>query len=130
MVSSDWLGIFPDARLFNYAALISDHSPILLSLVEKKPANFIRRFKFENSWLRESDLDTIMFDKWSKIEVGDLVSKLEACVEDLSHQDKNLRSQFKKDINRCKQKLDVLWSLHDSDSVNEYNVMREKLLGL
>lgn len=51
MVTPNWCGIFPETRLFNCLASISDYSPILLSLTEKKQSKFTHRLKFENAWL-------------------------------------------------------------------------------
>lgn len=90
----------------------------------------MRRFKFENSWLLEPDLDAVVNNSWSKGGNIDVVSKIEMCTDDLSLCGRNLRSQFKKDINMCKMRLEVLRGMGDDAFVSEFNATRDHLSSL
>ena len=52
LASDAWLNLFPQVKLLNLIAPVSDHSPILLRTVGSiaKKRRF-RKFQFENSWL-------------------------------------------------------------------------------
>ena len=60
MVSDSWMLLFPFASLENLVAWISDYTPILIcnELVYLQQVG--RRFKFENSWLREPGVQEIV----------------------------------------------------------------------
>lgn len=61
MVTSSWCDLFPEAKLVNLIASISDHSPILLTTENQPTHAFVpRRFKFENHWLLEDDIDQVV----------------------------------------------------------------------
>ncbi|XVF40849.1 hypothetical protein PTKIN_Ptkin01aG0149500 [Pterospermum kingtungense] len=51
-----WLQLFPNARLSNLVALISDHTPLLLETDVAVDFWGKRKFQFENSLLREPNL--------------------------------------------------------------------------
>jgi endonuclease/exonuclease/phosphatase family metal-dependent hydrolase len=62
LVSSDWLAIFPNAKLRNILSSHSDHSPILLHYSPVVTRNLKHDFKFENSWLLEEDIGDVVHD--------------------------------------------------------------------
>jgi hypothetical protein len=62
LASSDWLAIFPNAKLRNIFSSHSDHSPILLHCSPAVTRNFKHDFKFENSWLLEEDIGDVVHD--------------------------------------------------------------------
>lgn len=51
MVTSSWWDLFPETRLDNLIAPVSDHSPIFLSTIRRPHQAFHKHFKFENYWL-------------------------------------------------------------------------------
>lgn len=60
MMMPRWSELFLNAKLLNLVAPVSDHTPIL---VYSDPAVVMRRqrtFRFENKWLQEPDLRSIM----------------------------------------------------------------------
>lgn len=62
MASHSWLNLFPNVKLSNLVAPVSDHSPVLLNcetLVTIVPKKV---FRLENAWLAESELDIVMRD--------------------------------------------------------------------
>jgi len=58
--TSSWLTLFPNARLINLVAAISDHSPILLKLDPESYIHSKRSFRFENSWLLDQSLSDMV----------------------------------------------------------------------
>lgn len=64
MENPGWHDHFPEVKLKNLVAPISDHNPILLEtcLLEVIPRN--RRFKFENKWLQEPNIGNVVSRSW------------------------------------------------------------------
>ena len=60
MVPSSWLDLFQNVNLMNIFASVSDHNPILLQVDEEQLVPCNRKFKFENSWLLELDLNFVV----------------------------------------------------------------------
>lgn len=60
MVSPSWNDLFPEARLFNLIAPISDNNPIVLHCKVISKPSIHKCFKFENAWLVEPELDNIV----------------------------------------------------------------------
>ncbi|KAL8487899.1 hypothetical protein ACS0TY_024260 [Phlomoides rotata] len=68
--------LFPRARLLNMLAPISDHN---LILVDTHPGFTVvksRRFQFENKWLYEPDLGTVVRRNWLGFQDCDLLHRL------------------------------------------------------
>ena len=82
LASGAWLNLFPQVKLLNLIAPVSDHSPILLQtngLIAKNRR--IRKFQFENSWLSEPDLHQIVLEAWfesSSVFVSKLTSRVDS----------------------------------------------------
>lgn len=83
MVTSDWMDCFPGCQLHNLVVSVSDHSPILLRLQEQERMPFYKRFKFENCWLEEPDIEEVVAFGWNKDVSANLLSKTYHCVADL-----------------------------------------------
>lgn len=64
MVSTSRGQLFPEARLLNLIAPISDHSPILPQCEVKNFFPPRKCFKFENAWLLEPDMDNMVHRGW------------------------------------------------------------------
>lgn len=64
MVTDSWFDLFPQARLFNLLASISDHSPILLNVEEVTRCKRPTTFKFENACLTEPSLIEVVRICW------------------------------------------------------------------
>ncbi|KAL8553536.1 hypothetical protein ACS0TY_002010 [Phlomoides rotata] len=60
MGTSAWHGRFPDAKLLNHVAPVSDHNPILLRMETTPMHCKHRQIHFENRWLHEKDIPTII----------------------------------------------------------------------
>ncbi|GAU19166.1 hypothetical protein TSUD_89310 [Trifolium subterraneum] len=77
MASTSWLQLFPQVRLTNLLASHSDHSPILLQCKPIIRTQINHSFRFENSWLKESDLEDVVVEGWGRenLEVVDRVTR-------------------------------------------------------
>ncbi|GAU10125.1 hypothetical protein TSUD_418540, partial [Trifolium subterraneum] len=64
MASTSWLQLFPQVRLTNLLASYSDHSPILLQCRPIIRTHINHSFRFENSWLKEPDLEEVVVEGW------------------------------------------------------------------
>lgn len=130
MVSPSWSALFPNAKLSNLIATISDHSPILLNYRDKVFLPSTRRFKFENAWLLEDGIDDIVHGSWYLSGRNTLLDKLKGCADDIQVWGRGIHSKFRLDINRCKNKLADLVHLRDEDSIRLFNATKEKLAKL
>jgi hypothetical protein len=61
LANGEWCNLFQNARLEYVTATASDHYPLLLVCVPTiTHSKLLRRFKFENAWIVESDFDNII----------------------------------------------------------------------
>lgn len=130
MATNSWLALFPNAKLQNLLAAISDHSPILLSC-DIVPHFFRnRRFKFENIWLHEPDLDDVVMHGYLHGDPDSITSKLDCCAQDLTIWGARQKKRFKEDIDNCKRKLEDLRDKSDAVSVEQYKILKGQLVTL
>src|SRR4051794_7923365 len=62
LANSEWLQLFPIAKLLNLIATHSDHSPILLCCDPLLHRHKRKQFKFENWWLKEDGVEQVVSD--------------------------------------------------------------------
>lgn len=118
-----WCEIFPDARVENLAASGSDHSPILLKVIKMIYRPVENRFRFENSWLRESDCKEVVESAWSSATNVDIQKNIEVCRNRLAEWGENLGRCLKNRIKRCR---DELYGLRNCSSQPD----RQRLIGI
>lgn len=125
MANQKWFSLFPQATLLNLVAPISDHTPIFLQaeLILHCPRR--RRFGFENSWLAEHDFMDIVRKGWLNGVEGDVLSRLNGCMESLQSWSKSLRMKFKKDIDACCMTLEALQNRVDEERARNFNLARD-----
>lgn len=85
MRTASWITLFPSVHLTNMVASMSDHSPINLTLCDRIVVNRRGQFRFENSWLLEEGLDSMVLESWAKGAYGDVLNKVHFYEEDLEH---------------------------------------------
>ena len=127
LVSDAWLNLFPQVKLLNLIAPVSDHSPILLhtvGLIAKKRR--IRKFRFKNRWLSEPELQQIVSQAWLEL-TGATVSKLNSCVDSLFSWGNELALRFRKDIDICKTELKFVRFKTDEASIRYFKELKTKL---
>ncbi|MCI24021.1 hypothetical protein A2U01_0045204, partial [Trifolium medium] len=126
MVNSDWLLLFPDAKLLNLIASHSDHSPILL---QNSPMVRIGRtysFRFENSWLQEDDIEEVVEDGWNVGGDVDITRRVTRCADKLEGWGRRKRMRFKQELIECSDELERLRGSHDMTHLWRYNEVQEK----
>jgi hypothetical protein len=114
MATQSWLDEFPQFKFINAIADRSDHSPILLRLLNVDRVFKPRVFKFENAWLEEKELDAVVKGAWHRDGYAPLISKLKSCTKDLEDWGSKLRSRFKKLIAEYRREME-----QNQDSTNE-----------
>lgn len=109
MANGGWLSIFSEATLSNVVASVFDHSPIVLHTEEViAPRRRVPKFRFENAWLYEEDIERVVTGGWRRIQEDSVQSKLGGCVEELASWSRQLRSKFKDKIDACKRRIKEL----------------------
>lgn len=101
MVSTSWQLTFPYVSLSNLLAPISYHIPILLQTKIDDGASYSWSFRFENKWLRETELLPIIQNSWDILSELDLLSRLSSCFETLSSWGRQLTSEFRRSVVDC-----------------------------
>lgn len=85
LVCSLWGNLYVKSRLHNLIAPVSNHSPILLDTdgLPYKPR--CCRFRFENAWLLEEDVEEVVNGCRPVTHEIRLVSKIKKCGDTLEH---------------------------------------------
>lgn len=95
--------MFPEVKLISLVASRSDNSPILLNRFKMEVNRVHRRFRFENLWLLEPDIDDVVKEGWQRSGGGgDVVANLGGCVDSLQKWSRRIRMKFKEDIDECR----------------------------
>ena len=67
LATSEWLDLFPAAKLYHLYTLASDHSMLHLHLVAGSKRKKVKRcFKFESMWLKESSCEEVVRSAWEE----------------------------------------------------------------
>ncbi|XP_071723225.1 uncharacterized protein [Rutidosis leptorrhynchoides] len=129
--NNDWLRLFPDHSLINLTIGVSNHNPILLKILQQPSQRILRRFLFENAWLKEVDCDEVIKRSWlpgGTIQIGDKINNYNAVLGEWSSK---LNMQFKEEKTRIYEKLRQAQGRSDMDSIvneekNKMNIVLEK----
>ena len=90
-----------------------------------------RKIKFENSWLLEPDLNSVIEESWVGLGSLDIFGRIDRCVEDLSTWGFKLSKRCRKNISKCKSKLVGLYEVDNADvtaQIKEVKYLMLKLL--
>ncbi|XP_062086986.1 uncharacterized protein LOC133793707 [Humulus lupulus] len=79
LVSQSWFNLFLYAKLFNLDFSTSNHCPILLEFNFAPVTHSLKKFKFENAWLREPMCTQIIRDSWEVCREGNIQEKIRYC---------------------------------------------------
>ncbi|XP_057811484.1 uncharacterized protein LOC131025709 [Salvia miltiorrhiza] len=93
MANNDWKALFPETTLIPLTVTMSDHMPILLKCKNVALASVTRRFRFENKWCLESDLQNVVKNCWTNLQGISVTNRLMAVSESLTVWSSHLRSQ-------------------------------------
>lgn len=105
LASMSWCECFPDAIEENLVASGSDHSLIFLKIIKMAYRVIGKQFRFENSWLRETECRSVVEAAWSSSVEVDVQSKIEFCGKKLSDWGDNLNKSFKSRLKLCRDEL-------------------------
>ncbi|KAK6141825.1 hypothetical protein DH2020_024431 [Rehmannia glutinosa] len=117
LVSQSWHNLFPNYKVWNLESSMSDHSPIFMDIGRFYRIKRVRRFRFENAWLREKDCRDIVETGWSKGLNGNLSGKIESCGAELFKWGELLRSSFNKRIQEARIYMKKYRGLRDEFSI-------------
>ncbi|GAU35453.1 hypothetical protein TSUD_364090 [Trifolium subterraneum] len=108
MTSTSWLNLFPNVHLSNLLASHLDHSPTLLHCTPSSRSRFNGSFRFENSLLREPDLEEVVLDGWGVHENIQVVDRVARCANRLQSWGRKKKVKFKEEIDECVREMEVL----------------------
>ncbi|XP_074374632.1 uncharacterized protein LOC141715043 [Apium graveolens] len=117
IVSVNFMHMFAEAKLINLEVSTSDHCPILLELHKANVLVPMKRFRFENAWLREPMCQKIVEEVWSNNAGKSLYEKLDDCSDILSKWGQEITESFKNRIHLCKKVIKAMKGKRDSNSV-------------
>ncbi|MCH99156.1 endonuclease/exonuclease/phosphatase family protein, partial [Trifolium medium] len=126
MANSNWLMIYPNVKLVNLLTSHSDHSPILLQTSSVVRNGRTYAFRFENSWLKEDDIDEVVEDGWGRGRSADIISKTARCADKLKGWGRRKRMRFKQEVLECSEEMERLRGCHDSTNSGRFKELREK----
>jgi hypothetical protein len=98
LATLEWPYLFPNAKLINLLASHSDHSPILLQCTPVIRQEYRYAFKFENSWLKEEDIDEVVVEGWNSGVGTEIVHRLTHCADKLQRWGRRKKKRFKEEI--------------------------------
>ena len=125
LVSSTWLSLFTNASVVSLEAMCSDHLPIFLDHSSYHQFPRIKRFRFENVWLRELDCMEVVTESWELSGGCPIQSKLLFCGSALMRLGGHLACDFVNRLASCKQKMGSLMGCQDQTSVPEFVEIRK-----
>ncbi|GAU27989.1 hypothetical protein TSUD_373850 [Trifolium subterraneum] len=126
MTSTSWLNLFPNVRLSNLLASHSDHSPILLHCTPSSRSRFNGSFRFENSWLREPDLEEVVLDGWGVHENIEVVDRVARCGNRLQSWGRKKKVKFKEEIDECVREMEVLRGNQGEEEGRRYQEIHDR----
>ena len=126
LASNSWLHLFPKAKVSSLEASCYDHLPIFLdpNLVVNSPR--IKKFRFENTWLREADCIEIVKGSWSSSVGMPIQSQIEACGSALLRWGNHFSRDFRARLLDCKKKMVLLRGKRDSASMDCFFEARKR----
>ncbi|XP_062088511.1 uncharacterized protein LOC133795077 [Humulus lupulus] len=128
LFSQTWRSIFPGAKLVNVEISTSYHSPIWLDLAYRRRDPFVKRFRFENAWVREPMCRQIVQANWLSYHTVSLHDKIRCCSTALAEWGKDITGNFKERINSCKRSLRQLKGCRDEEVIRRYQEVHSCLL--
>ena len=126
LASDSWFHLFPKAKVSSLEASCSDHLPILLDRNPVVNSSRIKKFRFENNWLREADCIAIVKGSWSSSVGMPIQSQIEACGSALSRWGNHCSRDFRARLLDCKKKMVSLRGNRDSASVECFFEARKR----
>ncbi|PNX96867.1 ribonuclease H, partial [Trifolium pratense] len=126
MANSAWLMKYPNVRLLNLLTSHSDHSPLLLQNSPMVTNVRTYSFRFENTWLKEEDVEEVVEDGWGRDRGVEITSRISRCADKLTGWGRRKRMRFKQEIKECSDEMERLRGSHDITISSRYKEVQEK----
>ncbi|GAU40727.1 hypothetical protein TSUD_14120 [Trifolium subterraneum] len=126
MASTSWLQLYPQVRLSNLLASHSDHSLIFFQCKPTIGTQFKHSFRFENSWLKEPDLEDVVVEGWGGRENLEVVDRVTRCANKLQRWGKKKRVRFKEEIDQCVRRMNEFRGNQDEEVSMQYQELSER----
>ncbi|GAU27412.1 hypothetical protein TSUD_356480 [Trifolium subterraneum] len=120
LVSSDWISKFPNAKLINLLSSHSDHSSILLQCNPKIKQYHRKEFRFENSWLKEEDIEEVVNVGWNHGEDLEIIHRLTHCADELQRWGRKKRRRFKEEIKEHEEEMERTRDKGDASNTSRF----------
>jgi len=109
-----WMQMFLNVILEKLVAPSYDHFPISLDRTLVAQSHRIKRsFKFENACRIEDGLNEVVHNSWLESAGNNVINKLSACAEDLTHWSKTHCNKLQIDIENCRHHLSKSLGVND-----------------
>lgn len=124
LVTTACIRLFLRAKVLSLEASTSDYLPIFLDLALLVVQSRIKRFCFENVWLREPNCVNVVKESWiSSVEMP-LQFKITNYGSDLFQWGNHLSRDFRNRILACKRRMGSLWGKSDEVSMAQFTEAR------
>ncbi|KAH9678676.1 reverse transcriptase domain-containing protein [Citrus sinensis] len=120
LASNSWIHLFSKAKVISLETSCSDHLSIFLDPVPMERTPRSKKFRFENSWLRESDCFEVVKDRWASSIGVPIQNKIGSCGSALLRWGNHLTQDFRVRILECKRKMALFRGNRDSASVDSF----------
>lgn len=121
------MNLFKNAKLTNLEVTTSDHTPLLLEPYSYEYQRPVKRFRFENAWMREPMCGQLVAEAWSESSGKTLTDKISFCASKLEVWGSSITGCFKDRINQSKQVLKKLKGRKDAASIVKIKEEKQKL---
>lgn len=130
LANNSWRNMFPMAEVQVLELATSDHLPFFLNLKKQVFEVKERRFRFENSWVKEKDCRKIVKQSWQGNDSQDLMTKIIMCCNRLQEWGGGASRKYKQELSKCRERLRRLRSRRDGVGIRMYNDVRWEYMKL
>lgn len=120
LASTDWLEMFDNAKGEAAETPVSDHLPIILWPILTEKTRRIRRFRFENLWLKERNCRAIVADCWNATRGNNLGSRLGVCSKALWKWGRKFTDNLQAEINYSTNQMKMLRHRTDRNGIKDF----------
>lgn len=127
MGSLSWHAKFNTAKLLNLVAPISDHNPIVLDTSPAVMEHHVRRFRFENRWLDEPDVTSVVSRSWEGFRDFELTKRLKATGDVLADWGRHVALAGIRNKRDIESQIEALQGCTNAESLERLTTLRTKL---
>ncbi|XP_074354363.1 uncharacterized protein LOC141693242 [Apium graveolens] len=128
--NQEWRNIFPRATIKVLEVSTSDHMPLFLEPNRLVYVPKVKKFRFENAWIREEQCLKVVQESWNQTEGKSIVDKVEYCCLKLEEWGGGRMQEVRKQIQECRRIMRQFRSRRDSSGVRKYDEARWEFLKL